>query len=77
MRCSSPADARAQAVEQLLEVEGRRGEKAYGPDTLAIGIARLQVGTCLSRPIVSTKLVTPQFKQCCQIKCCEDFMNHA
>lgn len=31
-----------QAVEQLLEVEAKRGEKAYGPDTLAIGIARLQ-----------------------------------
>uniref|UniRef100_A0A7S3QKH8 diphthine methyl ester synthase n=2 Tax=Dunaliella tertiolecta TaxID=3047 RepID=A0A7S3QKH8_DUNTE len=30
------------AVEQLLEVESRRGEGAYGPDTLAIGIARLQ-----------------------------------
>ena len=35
--------AEIQAVEQLLEVETRRKEGAYGPDTLAIGVARLQV----------------------------------
>jgi diphthine synthase len=29
------------AVEQLLEIEAKRGEGAYGPDTLAVGIARL------------------------------------
>ena len=32
-----------QAVEQLLEVEERRGEKAYEADTLCVGISRLQV----------------------------------
>lgn len=31
-----------QAVQQLLEVEERRGQKAYGPNTLCVGIARLQ-----------------------------------
>ncbi|GBF93120.1 diphthine methyl ester synthase-like [Raphidocelis subcapitata] len=29
------------AVEQLLEVEQSRGDGAYGPDTLAVGVARL------------------------------------
>lgn len=33
----------SQAVEQLLEVEDRRKEGAYGPSTMAIGVARLQV----------------------------------
>lgn len=33
-----------QAISQLLEIEERRGGGAYGPDTLAVGIARLQVG---------------------------------
>jgi len=37
-------NATMQAVEQLLEVEAKRGEGAYGPGTLAVGIARLQVG---------------------------------
>ena len=32
-----------QAIEQLLEVEAARGGGAYGPDSLAVGIARLQV----------------------------------
>lgn len=31
----------ATAVQQLLEVEERRGEGAYGPDTLAVGVARV------------------------------------
>ncbi|PNW83255.1 hypothetical protein CHLRE_05g233300v5 [Chlamydomonas reinhardtii] len=30
------------AIEQLLEVEAARGGGAYGPDSLAVGIARLQ-----------------------------------
>jgi diphthine synthase len=29
------------AVEQLLEVESSRGEGAYGPGTLCVGVARL------------------------------------
>ena len=29
------------AIEQLLEVEQRRGEGAYGGDTLCVGVARL------------------------------------
>lgn len=29
------------AIEQLLEVEARRGENAYGEDTMCIGVARL------------------------------------
>lgn len=31
----------ATAVAQLLEVEERRGEGAYGPETLAVGVARV------------------------------------
>lgn len=38
-----------QAVRQMLEVEAARGEGAYAADTLAVGIARLQV-----RPVTST-----------------------
>jgi diphthamide biosynthesis methyltransferase len=38
----------AQALEQLLEVEQLRGEGAYGPDTLCVGVARLQVRKTLS-----------------------------
>ena len=30
-----------QAVEQLLEVEGRRGEGAYGEETMCVGVARV------------------------------------
>ncbi|KAI9203294.1 tetrapyrrole methylase [Polychytrium aggregatum] len=30
-----------QAVEQLLEVEERRGENVYGPNTIAVGMARV------------------------------------
>lgn len=29
------------AIEQLLEIEESRGEGAYGPDTLCVGLARL------------------------------------
>lgn len=29
------------AIEQLLEIEESRGEGAYGPDTLCVGVARL------------------------------------
>lgn len=29
------------AIEQLLEIEESRGEGAFGPDTLCIGVARL------------------------------------
>ncbi|CAK0764995.1 diphthine synthase [Coccomyxa viridis] len=29
------------AIEQLLEIEENRGEGAYGPDTLCVGVARL------------------------------------
>ena len=29
------------ALEQLLEIESSRGEGAYGPDTLCVGVARL------------------------------------
>lgn len=29
------------AVEQLLEVEAKRGEGAYGPETLCVGVARI------------------------------------
>lgn len=29
------------AIEQLLEVEAKRGQGAYGPDSLAVGVARV------------------------------------
>lgn len=29
------------ALEQLLEVEARKGEEVYGPDSLCVGLARL------------------------------------
>ena len=29
------------ALEQLLEIESNRGQGAYGPDTLCVGVARL------------------------------------
>jgi diphthine synthase len=41
-----------QAVEQLLEVEDKRGEKAYTSETLAVGCAR--VGTAEQKLISGT-----------------------
>lgn len=37
-----PREPVKQALEQLLEVEARRKEGAYSPETLCIGISRLQ-----------------------------------
>eukprot|EP00004_Rigifila_ramosa_P025366 TRINITY_DN7579_c0_g1_i1.p1 TRINITY_DN7579_c0_g1~~TRINITY_DN7579_c0_g1_i1.p1 ORF type:complete len:270 (-),score=68.78 TRINITY_DN7579_c0_g1_i1:2-811(-) len=36
-----------QAIEQLLEVEERKQEHAYGPDTMAVGLARIGTDTQL------------------------------
>ncbi|KAI9591615.1 diphthine synthase [Syncephalis fuscata] len=50
-----------QAVEQLLEIEEKRGEKAYTADTIAIGVARLGGETQLMRAGTLTQLKDVDF----------------
>lgn len=53
-----------QAIEQLLEVEDSKGEKAYDGDTICIGLARYHTNQTLLRGISSMLIFSVEAMTC-------------